>query len=133
MNLPPVTGRKDEDLPAARMACGREALNCLTFSQLHTHEYFQSAFCSPSDSYNETLHIICQSPASVSAPAVSGNFATPHALPYSQNRLSVVVIPTTEARLVNTLTSTSLTSRSRVISALGRYNQKCDVVENVYV
>jgi hypothetical protein len=40
------------------------------------------------------------------------------------------VASTTEARLVNTLTSTSLTSRSRVISALGRYNQKCSVVEN---
>jgi hypothetical protein len=43
------------------------------------------------------------------------------------------VIAVTEARLVNTLTSTSLTSRSRVISALGRYNQKCGVVENEYV
>jgi hypothetical protein len=31
----------------------------------------------------------------------------------------------TEARLVN-----PLTSRSSVISALGRYNQKCIVVEN---
>jgi hypothetical protein len=40
------------------------------------------------------------------------------------------VIQVTKARLVNTLTSTSLTSRSGVISALGRYNQKCDVVEN---
>jgi ankyrin repeat protein len=39
------------------------------------------------------------------------------------------VLQVTEARLVNTLTSTSLTSRSRVISALGRYNQKCGVVE----
>ena len=46
---------------------------------------------------------------------------------------AAAVIATTEARLVNTLTSTSLTSRSRIISALGRYNQKCDVVENVYV
>ena len=43
------------------------------------------------------------------------------------------VIPVTEARFVNTLTSTSLTSRSKVISALGRYNQKCGVVENEYV
>src|SRR5947208_281986 len=42
------------------------------------------------------------------------------------------VIAVTEARLVNTLTSTSLTSRSRVISALGRYNQKCGV-ENEFV
>src|ERR1700722_4877032 len=40
------------------------------------------------------------------------------------------VIQVTEARLVNTLTSTSLASRSRVISALGRYNQECDIVEN---
>jgi hypothetical protein len=38
------------------------------------------------------------------------------------------VISVTEARLVNTLTS-----RSRVISTLGRYNQKCGVVENEYV
>jgi hypothetical protein len=37
------------------------------------------------------------------------------------------VIQVTEARLVNTLTSTSLTSRSMVISVLGRYNQKCSV------
>jgi len=36
----------------------------------------------------------------------------------------------TEARLVNTLTSTSLASRSRVIFALGKYNQQCGVVEN---
>jgi hypothetical protein len=43
------------------------------------------------------------------------------------------VIQVTEARLVNTLTSTSLTSRSMVISVLGRYNQKCGVVENEYV
>jgi len=43
------------------------------------------------------------------------------------------VIQLTEARLVNTLTSTSLTSRSRVISVLGRYNQKYSVVENEYV
>jgi hypothetical protein len=43
------------------------------------------------------------------------------------------VIWVTEARLVNTLTSTSLTSRLRVISAIGRYNQKCGVVENEYV
>jgi hypothetical protein len=34
------------------------------------------------------------------------------------------VIQVTEARLVNTLTSTSLTSRSRVISALGRYVER---------
>jgi hypothetical protein len=34
------------------------------------------------------------------------------------------VTAVTEARLVNPLTSTSLTSRSRVISALGRYNHK---------
>ena len=40
------------------------------------------------------------------------------------------VIQVTKARLVNTLTSTLLTLRSRVISALGRYNQKCSVVEN---
>jgi hypothetical protein len=40
------------------------------------------------------------------------------------------VVSVTEARLVNTLTSASLASRSRVISALGRYNQKCGVVEN---
>jgi hypothetical protein len=46
---------------------------------------------------------------------------------------SLAVLQVTEARLVNTLTSTSLTSRSRVISALGRYNQKCGVVENEYV
>src|SRR5271156_3959251 len=45
----------------------------------------------------------------------------------------LAVIPVTKARLVNTLTSTSLTSRSRVISALERYNQKCGVVENEYV
>jgi hypothetical protein len=43
------------------------------------------------------------------------------------------VIQVTEARLVNTLISTSLTSRSRVISALGRYNQKYGVVENEYI
>jgi hypothetical protein len=35
------------------------------------------------------------------------------------------VLQLTEAKLVN-----PLTSRSRVISALGRYNQKCGVVEN---
>jgi hypothetical protein len=40
------------------------------------------------------------------------------------------VIQATEARLVNPLTSTSLTSRSRVISTLGRYNRKCSVVQN---
>ena len=40
----------------------------------------------------------------------------------------MAVIQFTEARLVNPLTSTSLTSRARDISALGRYNQKCDVV-----
>jgi hypothetical protein len=39
------------------------------------------------------------------------------------------VIPVTEATLVNTLTSTSLASRSRLISVLGRYNQKYSVVE----
>jgi hypothetical protein len=43
-------------------------------------------------------------------------------------RHKAAVIPVTEARLVNTLTS-----RSRVISILGRYNQKCGVVENEYV
>jgi hypothetical protein len=40
------------------------------------------------------------------------------------------VVSVTEARLVNALTSTSLASRSRVISALGRYNQECGIVEN---
>jgi hypothetical protein len=43
------------------------------------------------------------------------------------------VIQVTEARLVNILTSTSLTSRSRIISALGRYNQKYSVIENEYI
>ena len=42
------------------------------------------------------------------------------------------VLPVTEARLVNTLASTSLASRSRVISALGTYNQKYGIVENEY-
>jgi hypothetical protein len=54
-----------------------------------------------------------------------------HLLPHSPSAKTFrPVIAVTEARLVNTLTSTSLTSRSRVISALGRYNQKCGVVEN---
>src|SRR2546421_9649219 len=43
------------------------------------------------------------------------------------------VTAVTEARLVNTLTSTSLTSRSRVISALGRYNQRCGGLRNVQI
>jgi hypothetical protein len=38
------------------------------------------------------------------------------------------VIQATEARLVNPLTSTSLTSRSRVISTLGRCNRKYSIV-----
>ena len=53
---------------------------------------------------------------------------------FSKLRVGAVKLPAviqvTEARLVNPLTSTSLTSRARDISALGRYNQKCDVVEN---
>ena len=40
------------------------------------------------------------------------------------------VLSLTDPRLVNTLTSTSLTSRSSVDSVLGRHNQKFDVVEN---
>jgi hypothetical protein len=40
-------------------------------------------------------------------------------------RRRAAVVSVTEARLVNPLTSRS--TRSRVISALGRYNQRCSV------
>jgi hypothetical protein len=44
---------------------------------------------------------------------------------FSWSLPSWAVVSVAEARLVNTLTSTSLASRSRAISALGRYHQKC--------
>jgi hypothetical protein len=59
--------------------------------------------------------------------------ATSSLLLRTKRRKVQAVISVTEARLVNTLTSTSLASRSRVISVLRRYNRMYSVVENKYI
>jgi hypothetical protein len=57
----------------------------------------------------------------------SGDFVDARALGALTQSSLAAVVSVTEARLVNPLTSTSLTSRLRVISALGRYNQRYSV------
>jgi len=74
--------------------------------------------------------------AKVCSGTIQGHHITTPPVARAQGGLTLspeTVIQATEARPANTLTSTSLTSRSRVISALGGYNQKCGVVENEYV